>query len=114
MPCSAPRLGDIGEHFPDDDPQYEDADSIELLAQVATLVEKTGFQIIDIDSVIVAEQPRLAGYRQAMRQSLAKALGLDPSAVGVKATTTEGLGAIGRAEGIAATAVALLSSTGGD
>jgi 2-C-methyl-D-erythritol 2,4-cyclodiphosphate synthase len=104
----AARLGDIGQHFPDDNPAYAGADSLKLLAQVTSLLTGRGFRILDVDCVVQAERPRLAEYRQQMRERLSQAMSLELSAVGVKATTCEGLGAIGRAEGIAATAVALL------
>ncbi|MCL2631646.1 MAG: 2-C-methyl-D-erythritol 2,4-cyclodiphosphate synthase [Coriobacteriia bacterium] len=104
----AARLGDIGQHFPDTDPTYLGADSLELLAKVNGLIAEAGFSIVDIDCVIQAEKPKLAPYREQMRKKLANCLGVDMASIGIKATTTEGLGAIGRAEGIAATAVALL------
>lgn len=102
------RGGDIGHHFPDTDPAYAGADSIELLRRVGDLVAGAGWTIVDIDSVIAAQAPKLAPYRGAMRENLASALGLEVDQVGVKATTTERLGAIGREEGIAAHAVVLL------
>lgn len=102
------RGGDIGHHFPDTDPAYAGADSIELLRRVGDLVAGAGWTIVDIDSVIAAQAPKLAPYRAAMRENLASALGLAVDQVGVKATTTERLGAIGREEGIAAHAVVLL------
>lgn len=105
------RGGDIGHHFPDTDPAYAGADSIELLRRVGELVADAGWTIVDIDSVIAAQAPKLAPYRTAMRENLAAALGLEVDQVGVKATTTERLGAIGREEGIAAQAVALLRRT---
>ena len=105
------RGGDIGHHFPDNDPAYAGADSIELLRRVGELVADAGWTIVDIDSVIAAQAPKLAPYRTAMRENLASALGLEVDQVGVKATTTERLGAIGREEGIAAQAVALLRRT---
>jgi len=104
----AARAGDIGEHFPDTDARYRGADSLELLRQVAALVRSQGFEIVDIDAVIIAEKPKLAPYREQMRARLAQALGIATGSVGVKATTTEGLGLTGRGEGIAAQAVALL------
>jgi 2-C-methyl-D-erythritol 2,4-cyclodiphosphate synthase len=102
------RAGDIGEHFPDTDPAYQGADSLELLAQVGEMVRAGGWRVIDIDSVIVAQAPRLAPYRAEMRGNLARALGLEVDQVGVKATTSEHLGFEGRGEGISAQAVALL------
>ena len=106
----AARLEDIGHHFPDSDPAYSGIDSLILLSEVRDKVAALGYQVLDIDCVIMAERPRLAGYRDAMRESLAQALGLDRQSIGIKATTHEGLGAIGRGEGIAATAVALLQT----
>mgnify|MGYP000930762338 CR=1 FL=1 len=109
----AARLGDIGEHFPDSDPRYENADSIELLRQVKALVDGAGLRVVDIDSVIVAQAPRLTPYRDEMRLNIANALCLSIESVGVKATTTEHLGFEGRGEGIAAQVVALLERCNG-
>ena len=105
----AARLGDIGTLFPDNDPAYEGADSLVLLSRVADLVRKHGFTIVDVDSTVAAQAPKLAPHREQMRANLAAALGLPVENVGVKATTTEHLGFVGRKEGIAAWAVALLS-----
>lgn len=102
------RAGDIGQHFPDTDPAYEGADSLVLLKAVGQMVRDEGWSIVDIDSVIVAQVPKLAPYRDAMRSNLATALGIEMSQVGVKATTTEHLGFEGRQEGIGAQAVVLL------
>lgn len=102
------RGGDIGKLFPDTDPAYEGADSMKLLAAVANLVRERGYEIIDVDSVIAAQAPKLSPYRDQMRENLARAMGISPENVGVKATTTEHLGFEGREEGISATAVALL------
>lgn len=104
----AARLGDIGKLFPDDDPAYEGADSMVLLSRVAALVREKGFRILDVDSTVAAQAPKLAPYREQMRENLARAMGLDVDNVGVKATTTEHLGFVGRKEGIAAWGVALL------
>lgn len=104
----AARLGDIGKLFPDDDPAYEGADSLVLLSRVAELVRRHGLVIVDADCTVAAQVPKLAPYREQMRVNLATALGVDVSQVGVKATTTERLGFVGREEGIAAWAVALL------
>ena len=104
----AAREGDIGAHFPDSDPAYKGADSLVLLADVGSLLHNKGWQILDIDSVIIAQAPRFSPYREVMRKHIADALGIDISQVGVKATTTEYLGFEGRGEGIAAQAVALL------
>ena len=103
------RGGDIGKLFPDTDPAYKDANSLDLLAQVAELVRAQGFEIVDVDSVIAAQAPKLSPYRDQMRANLAAAMGIPVENVGVKATTTEHLGFEGREEGISATAVCLLS-----
>lgn len=102
------RGGDIGKLFPDTDPAYEGADSMKLLAAVADFVRDRGYEILDVDSVIAAQAPKLSPYRDQMRGNLARAMGISPENVGVKATTTEHLGFEGREEGISATAVALL------
>lgn len=104
----ASRMGDIGKLFPDTDPAYEGADSMVLLSKVAALVRSEGFTIVDVDCTVAAQTPKLSPYREQMRANLAAALGLDVCQVGVKATTTEHLGFVGREEGIAAWAVALL------
>ncbi len=104
----AARMGDIGQLFPDTDPAYEGADSLVLLSRVADLVREQGFEIVDVDSTIAAQAPKMAPHRDAMRENLARALGLPVEHVGVKATTTEHLGFVGRKEGIEASAVALL------
>ncbi len=102
------REGDIGKLFPDTDPAYEGADSIELLRHVAALVRERGFEIVDCDCTVAAQAPKLAPYREQMRANMAEAMGVAVDAVGVKATTTEKLGFVGRKEGIAAWAVALI------
>jgi 2-C-methyl-D-erythritol 2,4-cyclodiphosphate synthase len=104
----AAALGDIGAHFPDTDPAYKDADSLELLARVVALVGEHGWRIGNIDATIIAQAPRMAPHVERMRQRLAGAAGVPPECIGVKATTTEKLGFTGRGEGIAAQAVALL------
>lgn len=106
----AARLGDIGQLFPDTDPAYEGADSLVLLSRIAELVRERGFRIVDCDCTIAAQVPKLAPYRDEMRANLARALGVPEASVGVKATTTERLGFVGREEGIEAWAVALLES----
>ena len=106
---SAMRAGDIGELFPDDDPAYEGADSIVLLARVGELARTSGWHVDDIDTVLVMQSPKIAPYRDEMRANIARALGIGIESVGVKATTTEHLGFEGRGEGAAAQAVALLS-----
>lgn len=102
------RGGDIGKLFPDTDPAYEGADSMKLLAAVADYVRDLGYEILDVDSVVAAQAPKLSPYRDQMRENLARAMDISPENVGVKATTTEHLGFEGREEGISATAVALL------
>ncbi len=104
------RAGDIGQLFPDTDPAYEGADSLKLLEQVAALVRERGFEIVDVDSTIAAQAPRMAPHIDAMRDNLARAMLLSPDQVGVKATTTEHLGFVGRREGIAAWAVCLIQA----
>lgn len=105
------REGDIGRLFPDTDPAYAGADSIALLGQVGALARERGWRVVDADCVVIAEQPKLSPYREQMRGNLAAALGVPIEAVGVKATTTEGLGFEGREEGIGAQAVVLLECT---
>jgi 2-C-methyl-D-erythritol 2,4-cyclodiphosphate synthase len=102
----AAALGDIGEHFPDTDERYRDADSIELLRATVGLVSGAGFAIVNVDATVVIEQPKLAPHREAMRATLAGALGLGLDFVSVKATRGEGMGFIGRGEGAAALATA--------
>ncbi|MBR3690065.1 MAG: 2-C-methyl-D-erythritol 2,4-cyclodiphosphate synthase [Eggerthellaceae bacterium] len=102
------RGGDIGKLFPDTDPAYKGADSLKLLAAVADHVRGLGFEILDVDSVIAAQAPKLSPYRDQMRENLAAAMGISVDNVGVKATTTERLGFEGREEGISATATCLL------
>ena len=103
------RGGDIGKLFPDTDPAWEGANSLKLLSAVAAKVRNEGFEIIDVDSVIAAQAPKMAPHRERMRENLAAAMGIPVENVGVKATTTEHLGFEGREEGISATAVALLA-----
>lgn len=102
------RAGDIGQLFPDDDPAFEGADSLVLLSRVADVVRSRGARVLDCDCTIAAQAPKLAPYREQMRERLAGAMGIDVASVGMKATTTEGLGFVGRKEGIAAWAVVLL------
>lgn len=101
-------LGDIGHYFPPSDPQWAGADSIVLLQQVDRLIQDRGWQIGNIDTVVVAEAPKLKPYIKSMCDRLAHALGLTPGQIGVKATTNEGLDAVGQKEAIAAHAVVLL------
>lgn len=102
------REGDIGRLFPDTDPAYAGADSMELLRRVGELARERGFELEDADCVLICERPKISPHRDQMRARLAKALGVDVESIGVKATTTEGLGFEGREEGIAAQAVVLL------
>ena len=105
----AAALGDIGQHFPDTDPAYAGADSRVLLRRVVALVREAGYAVLNIDATVLAQRPKLAPHRDAMRANIAADLGLDIDAVSVKATTTEGLGPVGRGEAIAAHAVCLLA-----
>lgn len=108
----AAALGDIGRHFPDDDPRWRGADSRELLREAAARVRAAGFEVENVDATVVAQAPRLAPHVGAMVREIAAALGVAPAQVNVKAKTTERLGFAGRGEGIEAQAVALLR--GGD
>ena len=102
-------LGDIGKYFPPTDPRWKGADSLVLLEQVVTLVQQHGWQIVNVDSVVIAERPKLKPHIEAMRGAIAKSMGVEPDQVGVKATTNERLGPEGREEGISCHAVALLT-----
>ena len=104
----AVRGGDIGKLFPDTDPAYEGADSMVLLARVMELARFKGYRLVDCDCTIAAQAPKISPYRDEMRARLAAALGVDVESVGLKATTTEHLGFVGREEGIAAWAVCLM------
>jgi len=104
----AMRLGDIGAHFPDTDEAFSGISSLELLGRVAQLGRDAGWKLIDADCVIIAEWPKMTPYRDRMRENLATSLGVDVSMIGIKATTTEGLGFSGRGEGVAAQAVVLM------
>ncbi|MCP9829095.1 MULTISPECIES: 2-C-methyl-D-erythritol 2,4-cyclodiphosphate synthase [unclassified Synechococcus] len=101
-------LGDIGRHFPPEDARWKGADSLLLLERVMELVREQGWQVVNVDAVVVAEQPKLKPHIEAMRAAIAARLAVEPEQVGVKATTNEGLGPTGRQEGIACHAVALL------
>lgn len=101
-------LGDIGTWFPDNDASFKGIDSLILLGKVREQMEKGGFELINLDSVVICERPKINLHREAMRANIAKTLGVDTRQVGVKATTTENLGFTGRKEGIAAQAVANL------
>lgn len=104
-------LGDIGKHFPDSDSRWENADSIGLLRRCVALIRERGYTLGNADLTIICEQPKLAPHIDAMRARIASALECESSAIGIKATTSEGLGFTGRSEGIAAFAVVLLEST---
>ena len=104
----AAGLGDIGRHFPDTDPQWRGADSVLLLRTVAGLVRDAGYQVVNLDATIIAQAPKMAPHIPAMNAAIAAAIGIEVSAVNVKAKTTERLGFAGRGEGIAAEAIALI------
>jgi 2-C-methyl-D-erythritol 2,4-cyclodiphosphate synthase len=104
----AAGLGDIGQHFPDTDEQWRNADSLDLLSQVAVFLEEHGFAVAHVDTTVVCESPKLGPFRDDMRRTLASTMGVSPRAVNVKFTTNEGMGWIGRGEGIGALAVATL------
>ena len=106
----AAALGDIGKHFPDNDPAYKGADSLMLLGRVGEILSGEGYVIENIDSTIIAQKPKMAPHIEQMRKNIADTLGLDISRVNVKATTEEGLGFTGTGEGISAQAVALIMS----
>ena len=106
----AAALGDIGQHFPDNDPAYSGADSLKLARRVAEILKEHGFRIENIDATLLCQRPKLAPYIPAMRQNLADAFGLPVDAVSVKATTEEHLGFTGEGLGIAAHAVALIET----
>jgi 2-C-methyl-D-erythritol 2,4-cyclodiphosphate synthase len=101
-------LGDLGEHFPPGDPRWKDASSLDLLRRIVNLARAEGFRIVNCDVTVLAEAPKIGPHRQAMRERIGAALGVPGAAVGIKATTHEGLGSIGRGEAIAAMAVALV------
>jgi 2-C-methyl-D-erythritol 2,4-cyclodiphosphate synthase len=104
----AAGMGDIGQHFPDSDPQYSEIDSRVLLRSVAKKLKAAGFRVSNVDATIVAQAPRMAPHIPKMIGNIASDLGVQPSAINIKATTTEELGFVGREEGIAAQAVALI------
>lgn len=104
----ATALGDLGAHFPSDDPAYAGADSLRLLERVVTLVEAAGYRIGSVDASVIAQEPRLAPHLAGMRDRLARALGIERDAVSVKATTNDGLGIVGAGEAIATLATVLV------
>jgi 2-C-methyl-D-erythritol 2,4-cyclodiphosphate synthase len=104
----AMRADDIGKHFPDSDPAYKGVSSLALLERVADLATERGFSLMDADCVLALEEPKISPHREAMRTAIAAAAGVDVERIGLKATTTEGLGFTGRGEGVAAWAVVLM------
>jgi 2-C-methyl-D-erythritol 2,4-cyclodiphosphate synthase len=104
----AAGLGDIGMHFPDSDERWRDADSIELLRSAVASARGAGYAIVNVDATVLMEAPRLGPARERMRARIADALGVEPGRVNVKATTGEGIGFVGRGEGVAALAIATL------
>jgi 2-C-methyl-D-erythritol 2,4-cyclodiphosphate synthase len=108
----AAGLGDIGQHFPDTDERWRDADSMGLLREAVEMVGAAGLELVNVDCTVVIEAPKIAPHRQAIRDSLAAALGLPAQRVNLKASTGEGIGFVGRGEGVAALAVASLRGHG--
>ena len=104
----AAGLGDIGQHFPDTDPAWRGASSLVLVSRVVAMLRAQHFRVINADVTVLAEAPRISAHRDAMRDCVAAALGIEAAAVNVKATTTEGLGFVGRREGLAAMATVLI------
>jgi 2-C-methyl-D-erythritol 2,4-cyclodiphosphate synthase len=110
----ATGLGDIGVHFPSSDPRYKDISSVSLLRQVVSLLQAQGWLVCNVDASIVAERPRLTPFISEMRGIIGEALGIDVGQVGVKSTTSKGLGFLGKGEGIAVHAVAMVEKAGED
>ena len=108
----AARLGDIGKLFPDTDPAYAGISSLKLLAEVGRLLNERGYQVVNIDATLLAQAPKVGPYKQEMAENMARALGIQPDQVNVKATTEEGLGFTGDGSGMAAHAVVLLEHLG--
>lgn len=104
----AAALGDIGTHFPDNDPKYKGVSSIKLMEEVAALIEEKGFYVGNIDATIIAQRPKMLPYKEQMVENIAKALKVDKSQINVKATTEEGLGFTGSGEGISSQAIACI------
>ena len=104
----AANLGDLGRHFPSDDPAYAGASSLGLLTRVGALIREAGFAVASLDATVIAQAPRLAPHVGAMRDAIAGALGIESGRVSVKATTNDGLGVVGSGDAIAALAIALL------
>ena len=109
----AAALGDIGKHFPDTDPAYKGISSIRLLEHVAELIRSEGYEVENLDATIIAQQPKMRPHIDAMRENIARALGVELSRISVKATTEEGLGFTGSGEGISSQAICLLSEADG-
>jgi 2-C-methyl-D-erythritol 2,4-cyclodiphosphate synthase len=105
----AAGLGDIGMHFPDSDPRWRGADSRAFVRHVRALLSDRGYRVVNVDATVIADAPRLGPHREAMRTNIAADLGIDAGAVNVKATTSEGLGFVGRREGLACQAIALIA-----
>jgi 2-C-methyl-D-erythritol 2,4-cyclodiphosphate synthase len=110
----AAGLGDIGEHFPDDEERWRDADSLELLRTVVAMVSAQNLRIVNVDCTVLMQEPKLSPHRQDIRSALARALGLELERVNVKASTGERIGFVGREEGVAALAVAALERVHGE
>jgi 2-C-methyl-D-erythritol 2,4-cyclodiphosphate synthase len=108
----AAGMGDIGDHFPDSDPRYRDAYSIDLLTAVYRQIGASGLALVNMDATVFAQEPRISPYKSRMAIRMAESMSVDRRRINIKATTTEGLGAIGRGDGIAAMCVVLLQSTG--
>lgn len=104
----AAGLGDMGSHFPDTDPAYKDIDSLKILKKTCTMVREKGFEIVNLDSTVFAEAPKLAAYKTGMEKKIARTIEIAFKCVNVKATTCEGLGFIGRGEGIGAATVVMI------
>ena len=104
----AAALGDLGSFFPPGEPEWKDADSCDLLRRIVELLSAEGWHVVNCDLTLIAEAPKIAPYRESIRGRVAGILGIEPGAVGLKATTNEGLGFVGREEGMAALAVALI------
>ena len=106
----AAALGDIGQHFPDNDPKYKGISSILLLEKVGQLLKEKGYRVVNIDSIVIAQKPKLLPYRPQMAENMAQALGIPVDCVSVKATTEEGMGFTGTGDGMASQAVVLLEN----
>src|SRR5262245_47382736 len=102
--------GDLGRHFPDTDPAWKEVSSLVLLEKVAAMMRADGYRLVNLDTILIAQQPRLAPHMEAMRHTIAQVLQADPAAVNIKGKSPEGLGSLGRAEGIAAESIALLGA----